>query len=60
MDQSTAKGMDPHRFATAMIRAIEKEKEEVYIGGTKEILAVYLKRFLPGLFSRIVRSARVR
>jgi short-subunit dehydrogenase len=60
MDESTAKGMDPHRFATAMIRAIEKEKEEVYIGGTKEILAVYLKRFLPGLFSRIVRSARVR
>jgi len=38
----------------------EKKKEEVYIGGSKELFAIYLKRFLPGLFSRIIRKAKVR
>ncbi len=60
MDTSTDKGMDPQRFARKMIRAIEKQKEEVYIGGAKEVFAVYLKRFLPSVFSRVVRNARVR
>lgn len=60
MDASTDKGMDPHRFARKMIRAIAKRKEEVYIGGVKEVFAVYLKRFLPSVFSRVVRKATVR
>ncbi|GIV37476.1 MAG: short-chain dehydrogenase [Cyclobacteriaceae bacterium] len=60
MDRATHTGMDPNRFVQHMIRAIEKRKEEVYIGGMKEVLAVYLKRFFPSLFSRIVRKARVR
>lgn len=60
MDTSTDKGMDPNRFARKMIRAIEKQKEEVYIGGAKEVFAVYLKRFLPSVFSRVVRKAKVR
>jgi short-subunit dehydrogenase len=60
MDGTTRKGMLPHRFAKKMIRAIEKKQEEVYIGGAKEIFAVYLKRFIPSLFSKIVRTARVR
>jgi hypothetical protein len=43
-----------------MVVAIEKRKEEVYIGGAKEVFAVYVKRFFPGLFSWIVRKATVR
>ncbi len=60
MDGTTSKGMLPQRFAKKMIRAIENKKEEVYIGGAKEIFAVYLKRFIPSLFSKIVRTAKVR
>jgi hypothetical protein len=38
---------------------IFKKRREVVIGGAKEILAVYLKRFFPGLHARIIRKAAV-
>jgi len=60
MDPSTLRGMHANLFAKKMVRAIEKKKEEVFIGGSKELFAIYLKRFLPGLFSRIIRKAKVR
>ena len=60
MDRTTAAGLNPGVFAKKMLRAIELKKEEVYIGGAKEVSAVYLKRFLPKFFSRIVRNAKVR
>lgn len=60
MDETTDKGLTPHHCATRILRAIERKKEEVYIGGAKEVMGVYLKRFLPKLFSRIVRNAVVR
>jgi hypothetical protein len=41
-----------------MIKAIDQGKEEVYIGG-KEVYGVYLKRFFPKLFSRLMRKAKV-
>ena len=59
MDNAQAKGMPAEVFARKMIRAIESEKPEVYIGG-RETYGVYLKRFFPDLFARIVRKARVR
>jgi short-subunit dehydrogenase len=59
MDQAQDQGMSPEACAEAIFRALVKKKEEVYIGG-KETLAVYLKRFLPGLFSRILQTAKVR
>ena len=60
MDPNTEKGLRPEDFARKMIRAIENKKEEVYIGGSKELSAIYLKRFFPGLFSRIIRKVKVR
>ena len=60
MDQTTARGLKPEYVARKIIRAIEKRKEEVYIGGRKEKFAVYMKRFFPGIYSRIVRKAKVR
>lgn len=60
MDATTDAGMSPDILAIRALRAIARKKEEVYIGGAKEVLGVYLKRFLPGLFSRIVRRAAVR
>lgn len=60
MDETTRHGLDPKRFARKMIRAMERKKNEVYIGGWKEVTGIYLKRFLPGLFARLVRTAKVR
>lgn len=60
MDETTHQGLEPRAFARKMIRAIENMKNEVYIGGWKEVSAIYLKRFFPNLFARIVRTAKVR
>lgn len=60
MDETTHRGIDPKVFAQKMLRAIERKKNEVYIGGWKEVTAIYVKRFFPDLFARIVRTARVR
>jgi len=59
-DDTHEKGMHPAKFARKMIRAIENKKREVYIGGSKEVFAIYLERYLPGLFSKIVRNAKVK
>lgn len=59
LPDSTQTGMDPNEFARKALRAIAAEKEEALIGGFRETLAVYLKRFLPRLLSRIIRSAKV-
>lgn len=59
-DDTHEQGMHPDKFARKMIRAIENKKREVYIGGTKEVFAIYLDRYFPGLFSKIVRNAKVK
>ncbi|GMQ29919.1 SDR family oxidoreductase [Algoriphagus confluentis] len=59
MDEAQAKGMSPGACAVEIFSAISKKKEEVLIGG-KEKYAVYLKRFFPGIFSKILRKAKVR
>ena len=58
MDDAQAKGMASEVCAQKIIQAIEKEKEEVYIGG-KETYGVMLKRFAPLLFSKLMRKAKV-
>jgi len=58
MDKATASGLPAARCVALMVRAMEKERDEVIIAG-KEGLAVWLKRFFPGLFNRVIRRARV-
>lgn len=58
MDEAQAKGMSADEFAGKMYHAILHKKEEVYIGG-KEVYGVYIKRFFPKLFSKIVRKQKV-
>jgi short-subunit dehydrogenase len=58
MDTKTGNGMDPARLAIKAVSGIEREREEVYIGRS-EILAIYLKRWVPGIFSRILRKVKV-
>jgi short-subunit dehydrogenase len=60
MDSTTEKGIAAKECAIKIIKAIEKRKEEVFIGGLKEVSAIYLKRFLPSIFSKVVRNAKVR
>ncbi|MCH8549624.1 MAG: SDR family oxidoreductase [Balneolaceae bacterium] len=51
-------GMPPDEFARKLLPKLAKQKEEVYIGGS-EVLGVYLKRFIPGTFNRILRKMKV-
>jgi short-subunit dehydrogenase len=59
MDEAQYKGKPASWCAEKIVKAIDKEKEEVYIGG-REVTAVYLKRFFPRLFSKVIRSVAVR
>ena len=59
MDAATANGIQPERFAKLMLKAIEQRKEEVYISGAKEKLGVYVKRFFPKIFSKMIKKMSV-
>lgn len=59
MDDAQAKGMSADTCATEIFSALTNRKEEVYIGG-KETFAIHLKRFFPGIFSKIIKKAKVR
>lgn len=58
MDEAQGAGMNVNIFANKMYKAIQSRKEEVYIGGS-EVMGVYLKRFVPKLFSKIIRKKKV-
>lgn len=58
MDDAQANGLTPEKCASVIIKAIAKQKREVYIG--KESYAAYVKRYLPGLFARMIKKAKVR
>ena len=59
MDVATENGIQPKRFAKLMTKAIKRRKEEVYIGGFKERLAVFVKRFFPKTLSIMIRKLSV-
>lgn len=59
MDKATENGIQPAQFAQKMAKAIQKEKQESYIGGTKEVFAVYAKRFFPSLLSKLIQKIDV-
>lgn len=59
MDNAQDNGISAEVCAAKIIKAIEHDKEEVYIGGLKEVAGIYIKRFFPGLFSKIVRKTAV-
>lgn len=59
LDAAQAAGLTVDQFIPKALRAIANKKEEVYIGGFKEVMGIYVKRFFPSLFSRIVRKINV-
>ncbi|MEX0594264.1 MAG: SDR family oxidoreductase [Balneolaceae bacterium] len=58
MGMGQMNGMDPDQFAKTLIPKIAKRKREIYIGG-KEVWAVRIKRFFPGLLDAILRRVRI-
>lgn len=52
MDSGQAGGIPADVCATRIIRAMEQRKAEIYIG--KEQILIYLKRFWPAIFRKIV------
>jgi len=59
MDAAQYKGKPAGWCARKIVAAVERNKEEVYIGG-REVFGVYLKRFFPAIFSRLIRKVAVR
>ncbi|HEY1039572.1 MAG TPA: SDR family oxidoreductase [Bacteroidia bacterium] len=55
MDESHVNSMSPEQCAREIITAMLSNKEEILIGG-RELKAVFVKRFFPGLFGRIIRK----
>lgn len=53
MDPGQLNGMPAEKCANQIVRGIAKGKKDVLIGG-KELLLVYIHRFLPFLYHRIV------
>tara|TARA_B100001971_G_scaffold84647_1_gene77940 strand:+ start:37002 stop:37799 length:798 start_codon:yes stop_codon:yes gene_type:complete len=60
MDAATADGIEPIVFAARMASAIEQSREEVYIAGAKEKFGLFMKRFFPSLFNKLIRKMAVR
>jgi short-subunit dehydrogenase len=59
-DQTHIKGMKPEVLAKKIARVIRTKKEEAYFGGYQEVLAIYLKRYVPGIFSKIIRNVKIK
>lgn len=57
MDEGQAKGMDPRLCADKIWSAVAADREEVLIG--MEAQLVHLKRFVPSLFSQVIKRAKV-
>lgn len=58
-DPAIAAGKDPADCARAIRKAIERNQGEAYFAG-KEMFGVYLKRFTPRLFEKIIPRLPVR
>ena len=54
-DASFDKGMTPEYVANKILKAIKKDKKEILMGG-KETIGIYIKRFFPNLFVKIIQN----
>ncbi|WP_069130582.1 SDR family oxidoreductase [Rhodohalobacter halophilus] len=58
MGKGQKNAMPPEEFAKKLIPKLAAGKDEIYLGGA-ELMGVYLKRFVPGLFSKLLKRVRV-
>ncbi len=59
MDRVIEEGISPEECAEQIVKAIAKEKEEVVLGKGLPRWGVYIKRYLPPLYYRILRNVEV-
>lgn len=58
MDDAQANGISAEKCARAIVRAISKNKREIYVG--REAYGAYVRRYLPGLFAWMIKRVKVR
>lgn len=58
MDPGQLQGMAPAKCAAGIVRAMQRNRAELWIGG-KEIFGVYLKQLCPPLLRQLVSRVRV-
>jgi len=58
MNQAQVNGMSTQVFAEKLLPKLAARKQEIAIGG-KEIAAIYVKRFFPGLLHKILLRTKV-
>jgi short-subunit dehydrogenase len=59
MDEATKNGLSPDYVTRKIVEGIDSNKEEIWIAGFKELLAINVKRFFPKLFSLLIRRMKV-
>ncbi|MCO5229781.1 MAG: SDR family NAD(P)-dependent oxidoreductase [Chitinophagales bacterium] len=59
MDQATGNGIEPKAVAVAIESALNSNSEEINVAGAKELLGLYMKRFAPNIFSKMIRKMKV-
>jgi len=57
MDESTEKGISAAACAQGIIKGLNNNKYEIFIGG-KEMKSVWIKRFFPTLFTNLLRKQK--
>lgn len=57
MDREVAQGMPAEQCARLILKAVAGQKEEICVGAPREKALLYLKRFWPGLLSKMVSRA---
>jgi short-subunit dehydrogenase len=58
-NEKIAKGLDPDDVADAILKAIEKNKDEIILAGRPVKSALLLKRLAPALFARMMRTRKL-
>jgi short-subunit dehydrogenase len=59
-DKAMEKGMTPQKLARAILKAVSKNRPELVVGGFKETkLAIWVWKFFPGLFRKLVARSKV-
>ena len=58
MDPGQAAGIEPDVLARKILKAAARDVPELYVG-SKELLPIYLKRYVPGVWRWLARRVRV-
>ncbi len=53
-----ASGMDPDLCARRILEGIDADKPEILVGGARELSAIYLRRFLPNVYRKVITRVK--